>query len=99
MSCYGCKCDSCARNCELPSWLTTPGEITDPEMICFTCDECRWFDGDHSKRDRWRYECEGYQEARKHSELEALARRASFKVIVGGKSCGNCARTPNKTKK
>ena len=85
MSCYRCKCNFCARNCELPSFYVTIGEIKAAEQICFTCDECRHYDGDHRKRSQWRGECEGYIEAKKYTEACIEARRRRFKIIKGGK--------------
>lgn len=86
MSCYGCKCNFCARNCELPSFYVTIGEIRVAEHICFTCDECRRYDGDYRKRNQWRSECEGFIEAKKYTETCIEARRRSIKVIEGRKN-------------
>lgn len=85
MSCYGCKCNFCARSCELYSGYFTTGEVTDIEKVCYTCDECRHWDGDYRKRSQWRGQCEGYQEAAKYTEARAQAMRRSFRVITGGK--------------
>ena len=85
MSCYGCKCNFCARSCELYVGYFTLGEVTDVEQVCYTCDECKWFDGDHSKRSQWRGECEGFMEAQKYTQARADALRRNFRVIQGGK--------------
>lgn len=88
MSCHSCKCNYCARSCELFSGYFTPGEVGDIEKVCYTCDECKWWDGDHRKRSLWRGECQGYMEAAKYTEATAAARRRNFKVLPGGKSFG-----------
>jgi hypothetical protein len=82
MSCYGCKCNFCARSCELYSEYVTIGEVDD---CCFNCDECREFDGDHRKRWRFRQECEEFIEAQKYTEARAAAMRRNLQVIKGGK--------------
>lgn len=93
--CYGCLCDTCANSVELLSWYFTPGETTEP---CFSCDECRHYDGDLRKRDQWHGTCPRHIEAKKavearKRELErraeaedkrAQAIRATFKIIKGG---------------
>ena len=83
MSCHGCKCYFCARSCELYAGYVTVGEITDVALVCYTCDECRYYDGDHQKRSQWRGECSGYMEARKYTEARAAALRGKFRVIKG----------------
>lgn len=100
MSCHKCKCDRCVRNAEIGlSWFTQ-GEFDDVERLCFHCDECRMFDGDHCKRSQWREECDGFQEAAKsveararqeerriqHEEERACRARQTFTVIRGGKA-------------
>lgn len=93
--CYGCLCDTCANSVELLSWYFTAGEVEEP---CFTCDECRHYDGDMGKRDQWHGTCPRYIEAQKAAEarkreLERRAEaeekraqdiRATFKIIKGG---------------
>lgn len=85
MGCYGCKCNFCARNCELYSGYFTPGEISDVSEVCYTCDECRYFDGDYQKKSMKHRECDGYREAAKHIEASAIAKRRKFQLIKGGK--------------
>ena len=84
MSCYGCKCNHCLFNAELEPWYFTPGEIQDVEEVCYACDECRHYDGDHQKRSQWRPECGKHrfpakyiEEQRKAVEREAQRRRAA----------------------
>lgn len=90
--CYGCLCDTCANSVELLSWYFTPGEATEP---CFSCDECRHYDGDYKKRDCWHETCPSHIEAKKAvearlrheeeaAEKRAQAARAKFTVIKGG---------------
>lgn len=79
--CYGCVCDTCANSVELLSWYTTIGEASEP---CFSCDECRHYDGDIRKRSQWRDACPRHIEAKKAIEARAQAARAKFKVIKGG---------------
>lgn len=93
--CYGCLCDTCANSVELLSWYVTIGEASEP---CFSCDECRHYDGDRRKRSQWHDACPRYIEAKKAREARARelerkaqaeekraqAARASFKVIKGG---------------
>lgn len=95
--CYGCLCDTCANSVELPPWRSTPGECAAP---CFTCDECRRYDGDFGKRSMWTDTCPRYIEAKKAAEARELeekkrqdaenrraeAARGTFKVIRGGKA-------------
>lgn len=98
MSCYGCICNNCLYNCELFSAYFTPGEIKDVEDVCYCCDECKWFDGDYTKRSQWRKSCEKFRLPAKHKEhLEqmkqkearaAVKRRMAFTVIKGGKKDG-----------
>lgn len=95
MSCYGCVCNNCLYNCELFSAYFTPGEIKDVEDVCYCCDECKWFDGDYTKRSQWRKSCEKFRLPAKYKEhLEqmkqkearaAVKRRMAFTVIKGGK--------------
>lgn len=93
--CYGCLCDTCANSVELLSWYFTLGEGEEP---CFSCDECRHYDGDLHKPDQWHNTCPRHIEAKKavearKRELEhrakaedrrAKAIRATFKIIKGG---------------
>lgn len=85
MSCYGCKCNFCARNCELYPRYFTLGEIEDVSEACYTCDECRHFDSDPCKRSMWRRECDGHREPIKYIEARATAMRQRLRVIQGGK--------------
>ncbi len=91
MGCYVCKCNFCARNCELYPGYFTPGEIADVSEICYTCDECKQYDGDPRKGNMWRQECDGYREPRKRTEAKAKiadararAMRRQIRVIKGG---------------
>ena len=68
MSCYGCKCNLCANSSELSGRYFTPGEC---DFFCYTCDECRHYDGDWSKRTMWRQECSKYKEPRQLQEDRA----------------------------
>lgn len=58
MSYQQCVCNLCAKSVELSQTLFTPGEDAEP---CFTCDECRRYDGDHSKPTQERRSCGRYQ--------------------------------------
>ncbi len=87
--CYGCLCDTCANSVELLSWYMTIGECVEP---CFSCDECRHYDGDLHKPDQWHGTCPRHIEAKKaieararEVERRAQAVRATFKVIKGGR--------------
>ena len=46
MGCYNCKCEFCARSSELCSIYQTPGEIDDIDKVCYTCEDCKYWDGD-----------------------------------------------------
>lgn len=75
---------------ELLSWYVTIGEAVEP---CFSCDDCRHYDGDLRKRSQWHdATCPRYIEAKKarearaqQEEKRAQALRATFKVIKGGR--------------
>lgn len=90
--CYGCLCDTCANSDELLSWYFTPGETEEP---CFSCDECRHYDGDIKKDDQWTNSCQRYIETRKaksareqeiarREEKRARYLRSTLRVIKGG---------------
>lgn len=88
MSCQQCICNLCAKSVELTPTLFTPGEAAEP---CFTCDECRHYDGDHSKKSQWRRSCGRYQAPAKmegvkerSDDRRARQRRLNFRVIKGG---------------
>lgn len=81
--CSGCLCDTCANSVELPSWYVTIGEAEEP---CFSCDECRHYDGDLGKPDKWHGTCSQHIEAEKAIEARAQNRRATFKIIKGGRN-------------
>lgn len=90
MNCHGCQCDHCVYSAELESWYFTPGEVQQVEEICYCCDECRYYDGDLSKRSQRRTECDKHKFPVKYeiqrmaaAEREARRRRASFRVIRG----------------
>ena len=81
MMCNKCLCRFCAYNCELPPMYTTPREV---DHCCFTCDECRHYDGDNGKISQRRTECPKYREAAKRTEYLANIARSNLK-LVGGK--------------
>ena len=100
MSCYGCACDHCAYNAELGIWDFTPGEVQDAAEICFCCDECKNYDGDHQKRSQWRESCDKQKLSEKYirrkreadaraAECLAMKCRAAFRVIEGGGQVGD----------
>ena len=79
--CSKCLCQFCAYNCELHPMYTTPREV---DHCCFTCDECKHYDGDTQKRSQWRTECPKYREAAKRAEHRANIARSKL-TVVGGK--------------
>lgn len=96
MSCYGCICDHCVYSAELGVWDFTPGEVQDAEDVCFTCDECKNYDGDYTKRSQWRENCPKHKYPKKYIERkEEVDRRSAerfaqkcrkaFRVIEGGR--------------
>lgn len=66
--CGGCICNHCANSVECPDMCT--GEM---DYACFTCDECKWYDGKGT--DNQRAECSDYK------ITEAYAKRKRFKVL------------------
>ena len=87
-SCFGCICNSCARNVNLGTQYFTPGEV---DECCFNCDDCgatngrtRWDPENNCYSGRWMPECARYREAQKHIEMRARIARTKFKVIAGG---------------
>jgi len=57
---------------------------------CFSCDECRHYDGDTGKRSQWHDTCPSCIEAKKaieartrELERRAQAIRSTFKIIKG----------------
>lgn len=89
MSCAGCACNFCANSVELGPLYWTAGECSFP---CFTCDECRYYDGDWKKRTMRRDGCAHFKEPEKRiqrqkeaAEWEARQRRSMFRVIKGGR--------------
>lgn len=76
--CQNCICNFCANSCELYSEYRTPGEATE---ACFSCDDCRRYDGNWEKRDLYRQSCPNYIEARKYAENRAMVRRAKLRMI------------------
>ena len=85
MSCLECKCNRCANSVELSCEYFTPGEGDFP---CFTCDECKHFDGDWSKRTKWRRDCDKYklparkiELQREAAEREAARRRRQIRLL------------------
>jgi len=84
MSYFKCKCNCCARSAELSPGLTTLGEIQDVALVCYSCDECRYWSGDASLRSQWRDACEGFQEAAKSIERRVRAARSKIRLVPGG---------------
>lgn len=95
MSCYKCACDHCVYSSELFGDDFTPGEVQDVDLICYTCNECKHYDGDSSKRSQWRESCPKHQYPkkymqrketadRKNAEKFAQKCRKAFRVIEGG---------------
>lgn len=91
MSCYGCQCNFCIYNAELPVWYVTVGEIQNELEICFCCDECNHYDGDFKKKSQWKSKCDKMKLAQKYVDSErerkdriARKKRASFKMIKKG---------------
>ena len=80
MSCYGCLCHSCARNCEQDMKYFTPGEFQGD--ACFNCDDCAEYTGHWTHHAR-KPECEEYIEARKYSEFRARQMRKKWRVLRG----------------
>ena len=85
MTCAGCMCNFCARSCELYSGYFTPGEV---DECCFTCDDCRNYDGDHRKKSMHRFKCPYYIKPQKYAEMEnrraeakAKTARSKFRLI------------------
>lgn len=52
--CGGCVCNHCANSVEC--WDNCTGEM---KFACFTCDECKRYDGKGT--DNWRAECRDYK--------------------------------------
>lgn len=75
MACYRCACNHCVYNAELESWYITLGEIKNVEDICYCCDECRHYDGDCTKRSRWRQKCKKKKLPCKYIVLEQNPKR------------------------
>lgn len=82
MSCYGCVCNNCLYNCELFSAYFTPGEIKDVEDVCYCCDECKWFDGDYTKRSQWRKSCEKFRLPAKHKRRLVWRSSAAWHLLL-----------------
>ena len=82
MFCDKCICRFCVYSCELDLRYRTPSEI---DEYCWTCDECKHYGGDHTKRSQWRTECPKFQEPAKRTEHLAEMARRKMKV-VGGRS-------------
>ena len=85
MSCGTCKCNFCAYNCNLPAQFVTIGEVNE---VCFTCDDCKHWGGDCSKRSMWRPDCPNYLEPQKLTEHRAQqaercaqVRRAKLHIV------------------
>lgn len=68
MSCPDCKCNICANSVEIGPTYFTPG---DGDFPCFTCDECRHYDGDYNKKSMWRPDCAKYKEPEKRRNAKA----------------------------
>lgn len=78
MSCEGCKCNFCAHSCELPARFITIGEV---DEVCFTCDDCKHWGGDYSKRSMWRQDCPNYLEPQKFADHCAHMQRAKLRIV------------------
>lgn len=68
----------------------TPGEIQNVDDLCYDCDDCYMYGGDHSKRSLWRPNCPEYIEAQKHvdavrryADKKAAVARSKF-ILIGG---------------
>lgn len=72
MSCIGCICNTCANNEE--RYDKRPDEA---KFFCYTCDECKHWDGDFRNKSRWKADCGQY----KISEHEVERRRRKMKVV------------------
>lgn len=79
--CGRCLCNHCANNVETIDNCT--GEAKEP---CFSCDECRWYDGDTRHKDMWRQECGEYIVTNEHAErlkkIEIDNRRTHIMKII-----------------
>lgn len=80
MGCYKCICQFCAYSCELDLCYRTLGEI---DEYCWTCDECKHYDGNPSKQRMWRTECPNYKEPIKRADHLAEMQREKLNVIGG----------------
>lgn len=87
-SCIGCRCQICARNCNLDPHYFTPGEV---DECCFNCDDCiltngtsRWDAEKGCYSGRWKGECPDYLDPIKHIEAKAEAARRSLHVVRNG---------------
>ena len=78
MACFGCKCNLCARSCEIYSKYITIGEI---DEVCFSCDDCKHWNNDYSKKSMWRLECPDFVEPEKLKQKRINKRRSEFQVI------------------
>ena len=82
MSCYECKCNLCANSSELTGRYFTPGEC---DFFCYTCDECRHYDGDYRKKSNQRRDCDKYKEPeelrRNRTERAAAEMRKKIHLI------------------
>ena len=79
MGCYNCKCEFCARSSELCSIYQTPGEIDDIDKVCYTCEDCKYWDGDLNKKSQKRIKCDGYDEPKKNTKAKDLAKKEQLK--------------------
>lgn len=78
-ACFGCRCNTCARNVNITPGLFTPGEV---DECCFNCDDCmatngtaRWDPDKGQYSGRWKGECQEYLEPKKYAEQKARAER------------------------
>ena len=76
MSCCDCLCNECANSSELSTHYLTPGEGT---RFCYTCDECRYYDGDRNKQSQKRTRCDAF----KYPEKKAAMLRKSMRLVKG----------------
>ena len=79
MSCYECKCNTCANSSELTGSIFTPGEC---DFFCYTCDECKHYDGDWRKRTMFRRDCEKYKEPEKRRQAVEQRRVAEMRKQI-----------------
>ena len=75
--CYYCLCNSCINNAESTTINFGRNKFPDDWEACFFCDDCRKFDGDTSKRNMEREQCDRYEIDDYHAEQK----RKKFRVV------------------